>query len=219
MTGSEKLLRAIGEIDEVMIADAALPYSPFKRFKSSAPMIAASFIVCVAVVIALARFLPAFGPAGGSAPDMNGSMTGDASGENGGNSSQAPGDNSGSNGSGSPLKLIYYKSPNGIIIPIDTEGDTHRFTVKNYIDLPTAITVTKSFRSKTGEKRSATNRKGTTLNLKIFVEGVEVDNIPTAAGTYEVTIDFSEITKLGYTPYGNYFNFGGYEGVYEWTEK
>ena len=206
MTGSEKLLRAIGDIDEAMIADAALPYMPIRRFTESASTIAAALIVCIGVVIALARFLPAFAPAGDAGPNMNNGMAGDA--DNKEESNGAVGSNDVS--MGIPiLPGTVLENSSGTITYHGIDGNLLSFTVVNEKDITDEIIFWVKLLAPNGELQYATNSNGELGGLKIFVSGVECDRIPTEKGSHEVKIDISGFTKLGFS-YSSSVTFKSY---------
>lgn len=201
MTKEEKLLRAIGEIDEELIKDAASPYK--KRFTplTRGLTVAASIAVTSAILIASSGLL---------SPKFDNAMGGDAAPEV--NDSASPGKDSYS---------TYIESAIGYIYDV-REVDTGKisFGLLLYSDTDTRLNVNVFANDAQGNTRLvATNDIDSEnytpkLSPTLTVNLEPCDTLPQKGGNYFITIDFSKI--LGdENPDFSYIEIVGFGKIFE----
>ena len=199
MTKNELLLRAIGEIDEELIAGADSYKGhgvPIRRYLSLA---ACLFLVVTAVLFMARNILPKFDVGlGGAAPESP--------------------DKEFANGAGETM--IYKDFGDATVIP---SADGTRFTV--YMCLYESVErMDLIFRGEGydeyGEPIFIISTTADLAELthvpveppRITVNGADATALPTEAGNYTVTIDVSHLTEAGYSLDG-YFVLGAFGRV------
>ncbi len=168
----EKLLAAIGEIDDRFIKEAAEPYNPglsLRRLGS----IAASIALVSVIALGAAKILPAFEPSyDAGAPEYNGEEE--------------------------PWivtsERLYY---DGSVLKVDDiVGGRLRLTLNVYNPLSDFVI---SIRGKDKDGRNIIFTTGEDAPegyirkaVKIMINGVDANALPTDAGTYTIVIDLSD---------------------------
>ena len=182
MTNHEKLLRAIGEIDDELIKEAQTPYKRVFTPLTRGLTIAASVVLISAAVLSASDlFLPkAFdNVAGDAAP--------------------APENNS------NPGMLNAIKSKYGYIYGIVRDGYKISFEIEIFENYDKDFDIELYGKNKLSgalaicTTTDKTNGYELILSPKITVNGDVQDKLPTSVGIYSVTLDFSDIAETDYT--------------------
>ena len=189
MTNEEKLLRAIGEIDDALVKEASSSYK--RRFTplTRGLTVAASIAVVSTLLIA----------SGLLSPNYKNDVGGDAS--------SPPEMNDGMNG-GSSLSGSVFSSDYGYIYVLKRENNKITLELQLHKDVEIDLEFTLLGKnSERGSSAICTTRTDTlgyelVLSPQIFVGGEPADKLPSKMGYYSVTIDFSVIENTDYDWYG-----------------
>lgn len=180
MKDNEKLLYAIGEVDEELIAEAEVRPSPFSRLYKRIGAIAASLILSVTVGIAAMNIFPA------KKMDNDTSAPGSAAGD--------MMENAGANSSTVP-RLDFAGGSIELVSKTDTVYII-RIILENSI---TDYDATLHFTDKSGREIEFPLISGEELSPTVTVNGKTVAALPTEAGEYEMRIDLTYLEKEGYS--------------------
>ena len=189
MKNEEKLLLAIGEISDDIIAEASSPYQinriPFKRAAAIAASVA---VVTIGVTLLSGIFAKKFDAnlSGGSAPNMNGAMEGDCS-----------------------------EPRIGSLVYMGKSGDN---SFNFILTLDTTGSVNILLKSTDGNIFYTTDEatpNGVEIRRPtITVNGELSDSLPSLPGEYDITISFDEMEDnvewnkyITIDPFGRYFIF------------
>ena len=195
MKNEEKLLLAIGEISDDIIAEAETPYK--RRLVPTKKTLAiAASVAVVAVGIALLPGLlprPKFDAGMAAPPEMNGGA------------------------SGGEVNLDVSERDCGRLECTGrTDGHTFSFTLTLYSDLTSPLHVT--LKSSDGSV-AYTTEEGVSVDTEIrrptvTVNGEVQQNLPTTAGEYEITISFDGMEEskewqsyINFTEFGIFYRF------------
>lgn len=196
MTNEEKILIAIGEIDDELINEASAPYKAKFNSLTRGLTIAASVTIVSAVILASSGL---FMPKSFDKNDMGGAAP--------------PFENSGADG-GDFVGTV--ESEHGFISDIVKTGDhTLKFDLRIFLDCSESFDVLLIGKSSDGSKKAicssgdAPEGYDLILSPTITVNGNEADTLPNKAGVYTVVIDFSAISGTDYT-FEEYFEILGF---------
>lgn len=182
MTKEEKLYLAIGEIDEMLVAEALSPYKK-QIFTRHNLTIAASVMLATIVILAGLKFLPI--------------ITGVKNDAMGGDANMAPDRGESSDNSAGLYSTI--ETDFGTVTVIGNEyGKFITLKLELYQDVsPIHITL---FGYADNKYYSCTTNKNLTdytiLTPLIKVNGVPSDTLPTLKGVYDISIEFSDIEQV-----------------------
>ena len=200
MTNEERLLGAIGEIDEELIREASSSYKKTFTPLTRGLTVAASIALTSAIIIASSGLF---------APKSDNAMIGGADFSDG---SSSP--NAGSN-------TVYIESELGYIYDVrrvDENKISFEILLEADVDEPLYVKIFAydeagvprliATNDKTAEGYDPTIAPSITVNLEAK------DNMPTAGGKYFVTVDLGKINDDGY-PSFNYIEIDGFGKVYK----
>ena len=220
MTNEEKILRAIGEIDEELIKEASTPYAYKRTFTplTRGLTVAASVVLVSAAVLSASQLIFSLSQKGSDKGGMSNSNDmlypedGDGSDLNGAPSNGS----SGSDDDGEKSEII--KSNYGVICGIEREEFSVSFTLKLYRDSDLDFKVTLiGVNKENGKLASCTDAPNTHLFDEVFpinitVDGKRADKLPTSEGTYEISVDYSEISETEYE-WNDYITIWGFGDI------
>ena len=186
MKNNEKLLYAIGDVDEEMLAEAELRPSPFARLYKRIGAIAASLILCVTVGIAAMNIIP-----GIRKTDNDSSAPGSAGGEAAGDmmegaTSANPNSAARLDFSGGSIELVS-KTDTVYNLRIILEADRSAYDASLY------------FTDKAGREIEVPLISGEELSPIVALNGKTATSLPTSVGEYELKIDLTHLEKEGYS--------------------
>ena len=196
MKNEEKLLLSIGEISDDIIAEAEAPYkrrlAPTKKTLAIAASVA---VVAVGITLLPGLLEGSFdkNSGGNSAPEMNGGMD------------------------GTEMNFDISETTHGILECIErTDGYSFNFKLTLYADLKSPLDV--KLKSQNGSVVYTTEDASTegveVRRPTITVNGEVKQNLPTAAGEYDITISFDGMeadkkwqSKIFFTDFGPFHRF------------